>query len=81
MNWSISMRKRIYQIKGNMSEQHYTTVYDEMALLALLVIVHEYVLSHLIPHHKLIYDSAVAYRHLREILTKPTNLVCEKGLS
>ena len=41
----------------------------EMIFLTLLVIVNECFASHIIPHHKLKFDCAVAHGHLIEILS------------
>lgn len=50
-----------------------------MALLTLLVIVHEYLASQLIPYHKLAFDSAVACRHLKEIVSESKDLLVKVG--
>ena len=50
-----------------------------MVLLTLLVIVHEYFASQFIPNDELIFDSAVAYEHLKKILSNSHELLVKAG--
>ena len=49
-----------------------------MVILTLLVIVHEYFASSIVPYHKLRYDTALAQGKLIEILAELTVLIDER---